>query len=286
MDPITGISLILSLIPFWQREHDKGKMATKEDFYAWLVFHKFESVKEYIENNSVLLVEIEDLLKLNQSELLRRFDIVDKRLMRVLSGLGEFREFVTRLFPQEVLSQNEKNILTQFVESGESDLFLQVTNSRSILQFGVTPAEEYDSRFVVSSLQNLAEAGYIQLIKSEPTCYHYLLTESGYEYIQLLKGENQLSPQAENILLQYYQTGEPYLLTCLDECGKVDCVQANNVELSFSEPNYIHDDLDSLCECGLIKFDGDLGGGGRRYIRTRKGEEYVNTLRKRIHADA
>lgn len=287
MDPITGFSLILALIPFWQRERDKKDAATKDAFYTWLIDHNFECLKDCIESNSVLLVQIEDLLKLNQDELLHRFDVIDEKLMMVLYGIDEFRDAVKYLCPHATLSKNEEYILTAFVESGENDLFFITSSQRNILQAGTQIIEGYNPRFVESNLQHLAEFGYIKLYNKNNNSAHYFLTESGEEYVKNIKSGESLSSQAKEILLQYYQTEEPFLVTFLNEHGKVGGVQANNITLSFSDPNYVHDDLDSLQQCGLIKYDGELNGGGRRYTRTRKGEEYVaNILKGKTHADA
>ncbi len=68
------------LLQDYQRERDKQKQASKEEFYAWLIEHKFQEVKESIASNSALSFEIETLLQMNQDNLLERFDDVDKKL--------------------------------------------------------------------------------------------------------------------------------------------------------------------------------------------------------------
>ena len=277
MDPMTGVGLLIGLFQLFQHERDKSKAAAKEEFFEWLITHNFQAIKEEIETNTALLVQIENLVKLNQDELLHRFDIVDEQLMRILSGFDEFRGLVTRLVPQVALSKREEYILTKLVESGESELVLVKTNLRVILQAGGQPIEGYDPRFVDSNLMHLAAAGYIQLQKTTSSAAYYLLTESGADYVLENKQGNDLSPQAKGILRQFYQSEDTELLTFNDEKGQL-VVQTRNFTLVISEPNYVQDDLDMLEKQGLIKCAGALRFGGRRYLRTRKGEEYAANM--------
>lgn len=287
MDPLVGIGLILSLIPLWQHERDKKAEARKEDFFKWLLDHNFESIKEDIEKDVALSLQIENLLKLNHDELLQRFDAVDEKLMRLLYGVDEFREIVKHIFPRAALSKNEEHILTEFVNSGESNLYFVVTNMRCILQVGEQCIEGCDPRFIASNLRNLAKAGYIQLYKNSPGHEHYLLTELGAEYVKNIQGKHALSQQAKDILVQYYQTDKTYLTLFVDGARNVCGVMADGQALSFSDSKFVFDDLNSLAQNGLIKHDGELSNGIPRYVRTRKGNEYVaKILKSRNHADA
>ena len=122
MDPITGIGLILALIPLYQRERDKAKQASKENFYQWLLEHKFQDVKDCITNNFELSTEIEKLLRLNQEELISRFNEVDQKLFCIMNSMQEFHSLVQMVAPQAILTEQEECILRQFVESGEDIL--------------------------------------------------------------------------------------------------------------------------------------------------------------------
>ncbi len=187
MDPITGIGLILALIPFWQRERDKKEAATKETFYAWLLEHKFESIKYAIETNSDLLIQIEDLLKLNQEDLLKRINSIDEKLLRILCGMEEFRTYVEKTYPHAILSKNEKNILIQFVESNDSELHFYDSNLRTFLETdGRRQLTGWDPRLIRSNLQNLVVKGF--LIQREfKNGRIFYLTEDGIEYAAALK---------------------------------------------------------------------------------------------------
>ncbi len=286
MDPITGGSLILTLIPFWQRERDKRTAASKEEFYSWLVGHNFKELKEYIERDVTLTAQIEEMLKGNHEELLNRFDAVDKQLLRILYSLDAFRPFIKYIAPSAVLSNNEEHILTEFVNSRENILYFRQTYEMGkILQAGQTLITGYDARFIDSNLQNLVDSGYLLSQQTTGKSLSYTLTEKACEYVQNLQGKDRLSAQAKSILVQYWQSKEPCLWTFLDEQGQVAGVQANNIELKFDEPNFIHDDLDCLAKAGFIIYDGDPGGGGRRYRLTRAGQAYAEKIAGKLERE-
>lgn len=185
MDPITGAGLILSLIPLFQRERDKREAATKEEFYSWLVEHKFQDVKDCITNNFELMVEIEKLLRENHEVLQERFNNVDKKLMMILHSVDGFKKIAENIAPEACLTKRQENLLRALVESGgNSFTFSWALNNQLVFHSNAQQSVNFeliDVKFLTVNLSKLSEHGFLlQAGKS------YLLTEAGQDYVDNL----------------------------------------------------------------------------------------------------
>lgn len=186
MDPITGIGLILSLIPLFQRERDKREAASKEEFYSWLIGHKFQDVKDCITNNFALAVEIENLLRGNQDILLQRFNAVDEQLLRILHTVEGFEKIAETIAPETCLSKRQQQLLSVMVHSEATEFYrLAVcppwlgfkTNGKKTIS-----PDEIDTKFLEVNLAKLCEKGFL-MWNGKNT---YYLTEDGQDYIDNL----------------------------------------------------------------------------------------------------
>ena len=272
----TGIGLIMTLIQLYQREGDKRSSKNKDDFFEWLIEHKFLEIKSMIESHGELSAEIETLLHMNQEALLTRFDEVDSKLMCIMNSVQEFRGFVHAIDPKSGLSDQEESLLLQAVESGETTIidnrdnthrydwsidgkFLSVTNPRRI----------------ESDLINLASLGYLKESTSQQGRPKYTLLGMAFDYVDNIKSSD-LSDQAVSILKQYIASDAQYLCTILNEVGQ-PLVQADNTPIAIESRRFVNDDLDSLDEHGFICFDGDMGTG-KRYTLTREGDAFISNM--------
>jgi len=188
MGPITGIGLILSLIPLYLRERDKKKAASKEDFYAWLLEHKFQDVKDCITNNYALEVEIADLLKMDHEELLSRLDGIDKQLACILDGIDCFRALAqTIAAPKPYLTKNQEELLRAMVSCGCTYLGLSRALNDIVYNSDVTTIDlsKVDEKFIIQSADVLANQGFLtrRAMRSNNNGYVYYLTEAGQDYI-------------------------------------------------------------------------------------------------------
>jgi DNA-binding PadR family transcriptional regulator len=276
MDPMIGTGLILALIPLYQRERDKAKQASKEDFYQWLIEHKFQDVKDCITNNFQLSTEIERILRLNQEALISRFDEVDQKLFCIMNSMSEFRGLIQEVAPRAILTEQEESILCQFVESGEETLERRLPyEAPKIWHLGLKKELKVKRQNVIeSSFRKLAILGFLfERYKSNGEAF-YQLTEEAYYYVNNLK-DSDISSQAKSILKQYADSGVVYLASIISSQGSM--VQAENTPIELDNPRMLVDDLSVLEDHGYITFDGDVAMG-KRYTLTHKGNEYAKSM--------
>lgn len=186
MDLITAASLILALIPQYQRERDKRECNNRDDFNAWLLEHKFQDIKDCITNNFELGIQIENLLGSNHEELQHRFDQVDEALLQIMHEIDIFRGFVNIVAPSVALSDQKKRMLQQFVNSGGHRLELMQMLQGDILQTdnGVN-IEVIDPRTFEASLDELAVQGFLMETRNRYG-KSFRLTERAVEFVSLL----------------------------------------------------------------------------------------------------
>lgn len=274
MDPITGISLILTLIPFYQRERDKQDQLierNKEDFFKWLVEHKFENIQECIYANSELCNQIEILLKLNHEQLKLRLNEIDKKLLSILIGIDEFKNIgklllTTSSFTGTVLSKQEESILRQFVDSGNWKLINTALSDKPISwHAGNIEIIVKDVRFFNSNLDRLAELGYLLKGNSAKGNTYYELTEQAVEYVKELKKED-LTEQAKFILSKIKESKDLSLGIILD-CDGNPLLLINGTPIDLFEKSFIYDDLKQLESKGHIFLQIDNGTTKRYLLR-------------------
>ena len=190
MDPIAGVGLILSLIPLYLREQDKNKASSKEDFYAWLLEHKFQDVKNCITNNFALDAEITNALKMNHEELLSRLDGINEQLARILCGIDCFRALAKTIAPTAFLTKNQEELLRAMVNCGCTYLGLSRALNDIVYNSDVTAINlsKVDEKFIIQSADVLANQGFLtrRAMRSNNNGYVYYLTEAGQDYINSL----------------------------------------------------------------------------------------------------
>lgn len=284
MEPITGLGLILSLIPLFQRERDKREAASKEKFFEWLIGHNFNNLTEQIQSNYNLCMEIETLLQMNQEQLLARFDEVDQKLFCIMNSMQEFRSFVKIVAPKTRLTEQEESILRQFVES-EDSLLRDDSNLSNSISWGTNSGTEIivkDVRTIGSSISKLAKLGFMRECIGGSGSIYYELTEDGIEYVDNLK-KSDLSEQAKSILKQYVESGEQYLDIYFIDTQIV--LEAGKKQIDFDNPRFISEDANHLIKQGFIQFIKNTTLDPRyisfkRHALTRKGEEYINSIKE------
>ena len=186
MDPITGVGLILSLIPLFQRERDKRETASKEEFYSWLIEHKFQDVKDCITTNFELMLEIEKLLRENHDVLQKRFNDVDEKLMMILHSVDGFKKIAEKIAPEACLTKRQQHLLSVMVHS-EATEFHRIsvcppwpgfkTNGKKCIS-----PEEINTKFLETNLIKLCEKKFLMWDGRNT----YYLTEAGQDYIDNL----------------------------------------------------------------------------------------------------
>ena len=272
----TGIGLILTLIQLYQREGDKRSAQSRDDFFKWLIEHNFRDIKTQIQSQFDLSTEIEKLLHMNQEQLLERLNDVDSKLLCIMNSVLEFRGFIHAIDPKAGLSEQEENILIQAVESGGARLIDNSTmNEPNDWAIGSHHIEVKRQSIIECSLKKLARLDFLEECFSSKGNIYYQLTELAFDYVDNIK-KSDLSDQAKSILKQYVDSGVDYLCTILNGMGQVQ-VYAQNEQIDIDSPRFAKADLDSLEDHGLIRFDGDMGTGGKRYTLTRDGAGFIKS---------
>jgi len=275
MDYWTLIGLIIGLIPLYQRGKDKRNAADKEDFYAWLIRHQFDDVKNCITNNFALEVEIEKLLKQNHAELLNRFDYIDNKILQVLSNVEEFKSIVTAIAPSAILSEQAEKILQTFVKSQADVMQLRTlyeTGSQLHLSFDSKPCNlNFDQRFIERNLQTLTNAGYIIKIAESS----YQLDESAIEYVNHMK-DNQLSEEGLKILKLIVES-DKHAFWIMPTMNSLKLLIGN---LMYSYESDLRMYIEELISHGFIKQSVNPDKFKTQYILKIEGENYIKNMNK------
>lgn len=274
IEPITGIGLILSLIPLYQRERDKAKQASTEDFFKWLLEHNFTEIKDSIAKNQALTFEIEKLLRMNQEELHARFDEMDKKLICMMNSMQEFRSLIKMLAPSSGLTEQEESILRQFVESGAQYLSNFTTLEKVQWFAGSKEIQVKAPKTLNSSLKQLTTKGYLVELYNNNLPY-YELTEQAVEYVDNLKKDD-LSEQAKRIIICFANSGQE--LMCYVYTNPPTIHIPNSGGIDVSEPRFLEDDLKKLVEKKLIIPSDSSHTSVKMFKITRKGVEYSKEL--------
>lgn len=186
MDIATGFGLILSLLQFYLRSKDKREAADAQDFYNWLIEHKFQEVKDCITRNFTLMSEVEKLLHENQDVLLQRFDDVDEKLLMILHSVEEFREITEKISPEACLSKRQQKLLWCLVHSGSEVFYVhKIVTGAARLEFGnitnPNAVKGLDDKFLCTNIEILCQNDFLQFDGKR-----YYLTEAGQDYIDNL----------------------------------------------------------------------------------------------------
>jgi hypothetical protein len=267
MGTITGFRLILSLISLFRQKRGQRESVKKEDFYAWLIEHKFQDVKDVITETFGMEIQIETLLQMNQEQLLARFDEVDQKLFCIMNSMQEFRSLIKIVAPQSILSEQEESILRQFVDSGDYVL-IDTSGCSNPISWSTNRGIEIkvkEIRYLNSNLQRLVALGF--LLEGFNGHTNYELTGDGIEYVNNLK-KSMLSKQEESILRQIVESGEYSVFVSEEEfvtkvpSGQIESIWIPDLSLSIikqpimvNDRNFIKGNLNKLVNAGFLTTD-------------------------------
>ena len=186
IETATGISLIFSLIPLFQREQDKKSSAKKENFFIWLINHKFDDLKEWIESNKEVNNELDKLLQINHEELLERFEEVNSKLYEILSKIDEFKNLASIAdTPTTKLSDQAKSVLKQFYDSDAQFLVTMLTRAGTHIQVDNSAISITEPKFIDSDLDDLEEVGHITYDGNPGgSGRRFRITRQGVEFVE------------------------------------------------------------------------------------------------------
>src|SRR5437870_2927996 len=114
MDPLT-LATLVQLIALFVHENRAKKAINREQFLTWLQHHKFDELKELILETHYLSEEVDNLLRQDHKEILKRLEHISVVLTDMLvhiKGLGG----LTKGLPHRGLSTQAMELLQLFVD--------------------------------------------------------------------------------------------------------------------------------------------------------------------------
>ena len=145
---IAEFATIVGLLCDFRQERGQQEALDHAKFVEWLQHHRHEELKNLIVSTTALRTEIDNLLRAEYSQMLRKLEGIEHILVRLMSGLNEFRGLGLAIAPDAGLSGQAILILRQFVESagdtlvyedfGGGEFVLQIHGGNGDGQVGIT----------------------------------------------------------------------------------------------------------------------------------------------------
>ena len=192
MNPITAsttLATIVGLICNYKQERGAKKDLDHRDFIEWLEYHRHEDIKNLITNTHGLQEEVNQLLREDHAEILKKLDSINEVLSQVLSRVSGFEVFAQKLGSGAELSEQALSILHQFADS-KLKQFVYLTDRDELL---LLPPPNLiiieDVRFLHDDLHTLEMLDFIRVSdhsgNGDPI---YSLTRSGVHYAAVTRG--------------------------------------------------------------------------------------------------
>lgn len=189
LDPASlaqGLSTVVGLICNFRQERGSAEALDHRKFIEWLEYHRHEEIKNLILRTHNLPREIDDLLRRDQTEILRRLAALDEVFATVLSRLEGFSGLVGALAPGAGISEQAMKILVSFAESDADLLILMDIQGQPVLCFAPGTGKDIEEpRFLPDDLNTLAAYGLFSTEFGENPMFR--LTRNGAKYAKLLK---------------------------------------------------------------------------------------------------
>ena len=192
MDTLTAsttLATVVGLICNYKQERGAKKELAHRDFIEWLEYHRHEDIKNLIANTHGLQEEVNQLLREDHAEILKKLDSINEVLSQVLSRVSGFEVFAQKLGSGAELSEQALSILHQFADS-KLKQFVYLTDRDELL---LLPPPNLiiieDVRFLHDDLHTLEMLDFIRVSdhsgNGDPI---YSLTRSGVHYAAVTRG--------------------------------------------------------------------------------------------------
>ena len=192
MDPnivATNLATLVGLLCNFQQERGAREQLDRAKFLDWLGAHRHNEIRDQIAQNFHLSTEVDKLLQKDHEKILSELGTVSEILGTIMSRLDSFSGLANAVFPNVELSEQARDILVMFYDSGAQLLILMPhTSVGPILCLspgnGVEIAEP---RYVEDDLNTLVGFGFLApdiTSSGEPM---YKLTRNGAKFVSLVK---------------------------------------------------------------------------------------------------
>lgn len=193
MDAVMAFATITQLLGMFMEERKGEKNLRKEQFFEWLQTHRHDELKELICNTHHLSEQIDSVLQSNHTQVLQELKTANETLAQVLSRLRGFGPMVETLIPDDKLPGFALMALSQFEDSGETDMIALDGHG---VQFGNSGSIAHDdARFLSDDMDVLETCGFIKAVAHHQGYSVYELTRRGAAYARITKDQNK-EPEA------------------------------------------------------------------------------------------
>ncbi|HTS16491.1 MAG TPA: hypothetical protein VMP11_02865 [Verrucomicrobiae bacterium] len=193
MDPLTAstaFGTVIQLVCNFRQEQAAREAAKLADFLSWLGYHKFEELKNVIQNSTNLQIEIQDLLKRDVEDVRAKLDLINESIVALASRIDGLSGIAGALGAKDVrLSDQAVAILQEFEKSRSTDLgvFLNIDPPQCALFPEGRGFTVRDGRFLADDIEILEGFGFIKFTHhNESGNPIYALTRAGAEYARAI----------------------------------------------------------------------------------------------------
>jgi hypothetical protein len=186
MDPLTAFVTIVQLIGLFKQEHSEQDSQSEQQFLRWLDHHHMEEIKELITNIFHLTDQVNQVLRADQKVILAKIHENNSLAAAALAELREFSGIAKILVPHSTLSDQAKEVVLAFYDSGGSAI--SYLPGSDVIQ--VFPGNHCfrvdDARFLADDLHSLAAIGLLSEERQDQW-FHYGATRAGSTFVAALK---------------------------------------------------------------------------------------------------
>lgn len=192
LDPITlsaSFATIVGLISNFKSERNASSENEYNEFVAWLVEKRHNTVINEINSNHLLSLSIKNTLNQNHEELILKIKGLDISIARLASKVSGFSEIVHAINPNIDFSEQAISIINQlnislasnFVELNTSD-----RGSTFLIGDGSGKHINYtDSRFIEDDLKILCKYNFLIRDSNDQGCRRWTITRQAVTFLEL-----------------------------------------------------------------------------------------------------
>jgi hypothetical protein len=186
MDPLTAFVTIVQLIALFKQESSEQESKSKDEFLRWLDNHHLDEIKRLITETFHLTDQVNQVLLADQKVILAKIHENNLLTAATLAQLREFSGMAKILAPQATLSEQAREVLRRFYDSGGAVIsYLPGSNVLQIFP-GNIPLRVMDARFLADDLHLLASMGLLSEERQDQW-FSYAATRAGSEFATKLK---------------------------------------------------------------------------------------------------
>jgi len=164
---IAEFTTLVGLIATYKQLREGREAKDEQSFKDWLAFHKFESLSEQIARSHDLNVELNDLLRLDHSDIMDKLKTIEDVVLSVSQRLEGFRGVAT-MFPETETISDQAIAILKALDNSQTGtgVLLEHLQEYSIMplpqgQEMIVPSE---NRFFRDDIEQLVGLGWLTVV--------------------------------------------------------------------------------------------------------------------------